>query len=98
MQSKKYTAKTIKDAIALVKEDLGAGAVILDTRKLPVEYGSPVGMNGLLFEVTAVSGQETEHSEIFPMEKSYFPGSAGSISAKLSVISTAADRFTVLRS
>ncbi len=75
MQPKKYTAKTIKDAIALVKEDIGAGAVILDTRKLPVEYGSPVGMNGLLFEVTAVSGQETEHSEIFPMEKSYFPGS-----------------------
>ncbi len=75
MQPKKYTAKTIQDAIALVKEDLGADAMILDTRKLPGEYGRPVGTNELLFEVTAVPEQKPEHSAIPPTAKSYLSGS-----------------------
>jgi flagellar biosynthesis protein FlhF len=75
MQPKTYRAKTIKDAIALVKGDLGADAMILNTRKLPIEYERPVGITGSLFEVTAVPVQRTGQSEIFPTEKSYLSGS-----------------------
>lgn len=74
-QPKKYTAKTIQDAIALVKQDLGADAMILDTRKLPGEYDRPVGTNGLLFEVTAAPAQKPGCFADPPTEKSYLSGS-----------------------
>lgn len=74
-QPKRYTAKTIKDAIALVKEELGTDAMILDTRRLPVEYGRSMKKSGSIFEVTAVPTKSGENSEIHPREKSYVPES-----------------------
>ena len=71
MQPKTYRAKTIKDAIALVKGDLGGDAMILNTRKLPFEYGRPARVTDSLFEVTAVSAQAADHLANIPNEKSY---------------------------
>lgn len=75
IQPKTYRAKTIKDAIALVKEDLGSDAMILSTCKLPLEYKRRGEMTSSLFEVTAIPAQETGYAEAFSKEKSWFPGS-----------------------
>lgn len=55
MQMHKFQAKTISEATAKVKNELGSDAMILATRKIETE-GS-----GGLFEITAVSGSAPDH-------------------------------------
>jgi flagellar biosynthesis protein FlhF len=50
MQVKKYRAKTIKEAIAKVKNILGTDAMILSTKKISIKDG------GDIFEIAAMSG------------------------------------------
>ena len=50
MQVKKYRARTIKEATAKVKNQLGSDAMILSTQKV-----SKVG-EGDIFEITAITG------------------------------------------
>ncbi len=49
MQISKYKAKTISDAISMVKNELGQDAIILSSRKIKE------GANGHLFEISAIS-------------------------------------------
>jgi flagellar biosynthesis protein FlhF len=52
MQVKKYRAKTIKEAIAKVKNILGTDAMILSTKKIPMNDGDDI------FEIAAMSGSD----------------------------------------
>jgi len=52
MQVKKYRAKTIKEAIAKVKNILGTDAMILSTKKISIKDGDDI------FEIAAMSGSE----------------------------------------
>ena len=48
MQVKKYRAKTIKEAIAKVRNVLGTDAMILSTKKIPMNDGYEI------FEIVAM--------------------------------------------
>lgn len=58
MEPKKYRAKSIQEAIGLVKEEIGPDAMILSTKRLPKSVRDPYGAS--LFEVTAVSPKHYE--------------------------------------
>ena len=60
MAAKTYTANSIREAIGKIKQDLGAEAMILSTRKVPKGPQNPYGKD--TFEITA-SSQESLSSE-----------------------------------
>ena len=57
MRVKRYQANSIKDAMALVKKDLGADALIVSTKKIPVQDGEWGPGVRERFEVTAIPSQ-----------------------------------------
>ncbi len=54
MAAKKYRAKTIQEAIRIIKEEIGPDALILSTKRIPRGAGDPYGKD--MFEVEAVAG------------------------------------------
>ncbi|MBF0226116.1 MAG: flagellar biosynthesis protein FlhF [Desulfobacterales bacterium] len=60
MEVKKYTAKTINEAIAKIKEELGSDAMILSTKRIPKGPKDPYGDD--LFEVTAAKNPVKEEN------------------------------------
>ncbi|NVL89377.1 MAG: hypothetical protein HWN69_00075 [Desulfobacterales bacterium] len=56
MQVRKYKADTIHNAVNLVKEELGPGALILSTRKMSAGAITPSYNTQELFEITAMPG------------------------------------------
>lgn len=65
MRVKRYQANSIKDAMALVKKDLGADALIVSTKKIPVQEGEWGPGVRQRFEVTAIPSQkgDLQHAE-----------------------------------
>jgi flagellar biosynthesis protein FlhF len=61
MRIKKYIAKSMRDALTQIKEDLGEDAVILKTRKIPKNVFSLGEKNEV--EVTAAIDEETDCSK-----------------------------------
>ncbi|MBI9076806.1 MAG: flagellar biosynthesis protein FlhF [Desulfatibacillum sp.] len=57
MRVKRYQANSIKDAMALVKKDLGVDALIVSTKKIPVQDGEWGPGVRERFEVTAIPSQ-----------------------------------------
>lgn len=58
MQPKKYIAKSIQEAVTRIKDELGPGALILSTKRVPKGMKDPYGSD--LFEVMAVPQEEAE--------------------------------------
>ena len=56
MQVRRYKARTIHDAVNLVKQELGPEALILSTRKMREEKKAPSYKTQEFFEITAVPG------------------------------------------
>src|SRR5687768_15125122 len=55
MEARTYQAREIREALALVRQELGPDAVILETRRVP---GRPMGLlGGTLIEVTAAASE-----------------------------------------
>jgi flagellar biosynthesis protein FlhF len=54
MQVRKYKASTIRDAVNLVKQELGPEALILSTRKIHASNATPSNKANEFFEITAV--------------------------------------------
>jgi flagellar biosynthesis protein FlhF len=61
MRIKKYVAKSMRDALAQIKEDLGEEAVILKTRKIPKNVFAIGDKNEV--EVTAAIDDEAENAK-----------------------------------
>lgn len=56
-EARTFQAREIREALALVRRELGPEAVILDTRRVP---GKALGLlGGMMFEVTAAAGATT---------------------------------------
>ncbi len=62
MQVKKYQAINIKEALKMVKNDLGPDAIILSSKTIPPEENSFGLMDKTMIEVTAVVDQNNERS------------------------------------
>ena len=52
MAAKRYTARSIQEAIRLIKQEMGADAMILSTKRIPRNVQDPYGRD--MFEVEAV--------------------------------------------
>ena len=61
MAVKRYQAKSIQEAINRIKEDFGPDAMILSTRRLPINTRSPYAKE--IFEVTAALRKSSEELE-----------------------------------
>ncbi len=60
MEARTFQAREIREALALVRRELGPEAVILETRRVP---GRALGLlGGMMFEVTAAGPEGAAHS------------------------------------